>query len=108
MVRAGGGTTADPRRFTAGQATLGEPLWRPPSPKGYADDEASWIDGMGQRLDIAHTYAERVAGALDPRFVIDSVLEATVSAKTTEAVVRAESRQQALALLFMSPEFQRR
>ncbi len=108
MVRAGGGTTADPRRFTAGQATLGEPLWRPPSPKGYADDEASWIDGMGQRLDIAHTYAERVAGALDPRFVIDSVLKATVSAKTTEAVVRAESRQQALALLFMSPEFQRR
>ena len=108
MVRAGGGTTADPRRFTAGQATLGEPLWRPPSPKGYADDEASWIDGMGQRLDIAHTYAERVAGALDPRFVIDSVLEATVSATTTEAVARAESRQQALALLFMSPEFQRR
>ena len=108
MVRAGGGTTADPRRFTAGQATLGEPLWRPPSPKGYADDAASWIDGMGQRLDIAHTYAERVAGALDPRFIIDSVLEATVSATTTEAVVRAESRQQALALLFMSPEFQRR
>jgi len=108
MVRAGGGTTADPRRFTAGQASLGEPLWRPPSPKGYADDEASWIDGMGQRLDIAHTYAERVAGALDPRFVIDSVLEGTVSAKTTQAVVRAESRQQALALLFMSPEFQRR
>jgi uncharacterized protein (DUF1800 family) len=108
MVRAGGGTTADPRRFTAGQATLGEPLWRPPSPKGYGDDEASWIDGMGQRLDIAHTYAERVAGGLDPRFVIDSVLDGTVSAKTTEAVVRAESRQQALALLFMSPEFQRR
>jgi uncharacterized protein (DUF1800 family) len=108
MVRAGGGTTADPRRFTAGQATLGEPLWRPPSPKGYADDEASWIDGMGQRLDIAQTYAERVAGGLDPRFVIDSVLEGTVSEETRQAVVRAESRQQALALLFMSPEFQRR
>jgi uncharacterized protein (DUF1800 family) len=107
MVRAGG-TPADARRFTAGQATLGEPLWRPPSPKGYADDEASWIDGMGQRLDIANSYAERVAGALDPRFVMDTVLEGTVSAKTTEAVVRAESRQQALALLFMSPEFQRR
>src|SRR5262245_15137585 len=107
MVRAAG-TTADPRRFTAGQATLGEPLWRPPSPKGYADDEASWIDGMGQRLDIANTYAERVAGRVDPRFIIDTVLEGTVSATTTEAVMRAESRQQALALLFMSPELQRR
>jgi uncharacterized protein (DUF1800 family) len=107
MVRAAG-TSADPRRFTAGQATLGEPLWRPPSPKGYADDVASWIDGMGQRLDIANTYAERVAGQVDPRFVMHTVLESTLSAETTDAVTRADSRQQALALLFMSPEILRR
>jgi uncharacterized protein (DUF1800 family) len=107
MVRAAG-TTADPQRFTAGQATLGEPLWRPPSPKGHADDEAAWIDGMGQRLDIANTYAERTAGRVEPQLIIDSVLAGTVSATTKEAVGRAESRQQALALLFMSPEFQRR
>jgi uncharacterized protein (DUF1800 family) len=107
MVRAAG-TSADPRRFTAGQASLGEPLWRPPSPKGYADDEASWIDGMGQRLDIANTYAERIAAQVDPRFIIGNVLESTVSAATNEAVARAETRQQALALLFMSAEFTRR
>jgi uncharacterized protein (DUF1800 family) len=107
MVRAAG-TGADPRRFTAGQASLGEPLWRPPSPKGYADDVASWIDGMGQRLDIANTYAERVAGEVDPRFVMSEVLQSTLSAETAAAVVRADSRQQALALLFMSSELQRR
>ena len=57
------GTTADrPARFTGGQALLGEPLWRPPSPRGYADDEATWIDGVGQRLDIANIFAERIAG----------------------------------------------
>ena len=33
-------TQADPARFTDGQALLGEPLWRPPSPKGFPDDEA--------------------------------------------------------------------
>jgi uncharacterized protein (DUF1800 family) len=107
MVRTAG-TTADPQRFTAGQATLGEPLWRPPSPKGHADDEAAWIDGMGQRLDIANTYAERTAGRVEPRSIIETVLAGTVSETTKEAVGRAESRQQALALLFMSPEFQRR
>jgi uncharacterized protein (DUF1800 family) len=107
MVRAAG-TTADAQRFTAGQALLGEPLWRPPSPKGHADDEAAWIDGMGQRLDIANTYAERTAGQVEPRFIMDTVLAGTVSQTTKDAVGRAESRQQGLALLFMSPEFQRR
>src|SRR5262249_62436303 len=90
-----------------GQRRLGEPLWRPPSPKGYADDAASWVDGMGQRLDVANTYAERIATRVDPRFVIDAVLQSTVSAETAQAVNRAESRQQALALLFMAPELQR-
>ena len=107
MVRAAG-TGAEPRRFTAGQASLGEPLWRPPSPKGFADDAAGWIDGVGQRLDIANTYAERIAGQVDPLWIMHSVLNSTVSAETTQAVMRAESRQQALALLFMSREFQRR
>jgi uncharacterized protein (DUF1800 family) len=107
MVRAAG-TTADAQRFTAGQALLGEPLWRPPSPKGHADDEAAWIDGMGQRLDIANTFAERTAGQVEPRFIVDTVLAGTVSQATKDAIGRAESRQQGLALLFMSPEFQRR
>ena len=107
MVRAAG-TQADPARFARGQLTLGEPLWRPPSPRGYADDEATWIDGVGRRLDIANIYAERVAGRVDPRFVIEGVLGSAVSRDTREAVARAESRQQAFALLFMSPEFLRR
>jgi uncharacterized protein (DUF1800 family) len=107
IVRAAG-TTADPARFTTGQATLGEPLWRPPSPRGYADDEATWIDGVGQRLDIANIFAERIAGSVDPRLIIETVLASTISPETHQAVARAETRQQALALLFTSTEFQRR
>jgi uncharacterized protein (DUF1800 family) len=108
MVRSTGIAQVDAVRFTAGQGLLGEPLWRPPSPKGYADDEATWIDGMGRRLDVANNFAERVAGRLDPNYVMETVLTSTMSAEVTQAVARAESRQQALALLFMSPEFQRR
>jgi uncharacterized protein (DUF1800 family) len=107
MVRAAG-TPADAARFTAGQASLGEPLWRPPSPKGYADDESTWIDGMGRRLDIANVYAERIAVRVDPRHIMETVLGSAFSAETMQAVGRAEGRQQALALLFMAPEFQRR
>ena len=101
-------TQADPARYTGGQALLGEPLWRPPSPKGFPDDEATWIDGMGRRLDVANNFAERVAGRVDPQDVIETVFASTVSPEVKQAVGRAESRQQALALLFMSAEFQRR
>jgi uncharacterized protein (DUF1800 family) len=108
MVRATGVTQANPKRFTDGQALLGEPMWRPPSPKGFPDDEASWIDGMGRRLDVANNFAERVAGRTDPMDVIETVLGSSVSSEVRQAVGRAESRQQGLVLLFMSAEFQRR
>jgi uncharacterized protein (DUF1800 family) len=108
MVRATGITQADPKRFTDGQALLGEPLWRPPSPKGFPDDEGSWIDGTGRRLDVANNFAERVVDRVDPQDVIENVFGSQVTSEVMRAVGRAESRQQALALLFMSAEFQRR
>jgi uncharacterized protein (DUF1800 family) len=108
MVRATGITQVDPARFTAGQELLGEPLWRPPSPKGFPDDEASWIDGVGRRLDVANNFAERVAGQADPQEIIENVFGSEVSSEVKQAVGRAESRQQALALLFMSADVQRR
>jgi len=73
MVRATGITQANPKRFTDGQALLGEALWRPPSPKGFPDDEASWIDGTGRRLDVANNFAERVADKTDPQGIIENV-----------------------------------
>jgi uncharacterized protein (DUF1800 family) len=108
MVRATGITEVDAKRYTGGQAVLGEPLWRPSSPKGFPDDEASWIDGIGRRLDVANVFAERVADKADPDKIIGSVFASSVSPQLREAVSRAESRQQALALLFMSADFQRR
>jgi uncharacterized protein (DUF1800 family) len=108
VVRAAGFRQIDAKRFTDGQALLGEPLWRPGAPKGFPDDETSWIDGMGRRLDIANVFAERIAGKVDPEDVIGNVLGASVAPEVRQAVGRAESRQQALALLFMSADFQRR
>jgi uncharacterized protein (DUF1800 family) len=108
MVRATGITTVDPVRFTGGQELLGEGLWRPSAPKGYPDDEASWIDGVGRRLDIANNFAERVATTADPQVIIEDVFASEIAPEVKQAVGRAESRQQALALLFMSADFQRR
>jgi uncharacterized protein (DUF1800 family) len=102
------GLRANTERFTGGQRLMGEPLWQPSAPQGFADTEAAWIDGTGLRLDVANSVAERVADRVDPRELLETALGPLASNETRQAVARAESRQQALALVFMSPEFQRR
>src|SRR5262245_17282219 len=87
---------------------LGEPLWRPSAPKGFPDESAPWLDGLAQRLDIANQFARRAGGEADPREVFEETLAPLASTETRQAIARAESRPQALALLFMAPEFQRR
>jgi uncharacterized protein (DUF1800 family) len=107
MLRAAAIDTQDIRPVLQAHNLLGEPLWRPPAPNGFADKEAAWIDGLTQRLDIANSMARR-AGAIDPKQVFEETLGPLASADTRQTVDRAESRPQALALLFMAPEFQRR
>jgi uncharacterized protein (DUF1800 family) len=102
------GSHGRPASFMAGQTLLGEPLWRPPAPNGFSDYEAAWIDGLPQRADIASNFANRVADRLDPKTLVDEALGPLASPQTREAVGRAGSRAQALALLLMSPEFLRR
>ena len=89
------------------QASLGQALWRPPAPNGYPDSEAAWIDGVPRRLDIANTFAGRVASKADPLALLDASLGPLASSETRNTIARAESRAQALALLFMAPEFLR-
>jgi uncharacterized protein (DUF1800 family) len=108
MVRATGNDPSDIRPLLQAQNLLGEPLWRPPAPNGFADQDAAWIDGMAQRLDIATQAARRLGNQVDPKAVLDATLGPLASAETRQTVNRAESRPQALALLFMAPEFQRR
>jgi uncharacterized protein (DUF1800 family) len=108
MLRATGTDAPDPRPLLQAQTLLGEPLWRPSAPNGFADKDAAWIDGLAQRLDIATQAARRLGGNLDPKAVLELSVGPLASAETRQTVGRAESRPQALALLFMTPEFQRR
>jgi uncharacterized protein (DUF1800 family) len=95
-------------RVMGGQALLGEPLWRPPAPNGFADDESEWIDGLSQRIDAADNFAGGAAERLDPVALAEAGLGPLASAETRNTVARAQSRAQALVLLLMSPEFLRR
>jgi uncharacterized protein (DUF1800 family) len=102
------GISGDIQRIVGGMALLGEPLWRPPAPKGFSDDNAAWLDGLAQRLDIANTFAQRVGDRLDAKAVADTALGPLASAETRRAIATAESKPQAMTFLLMASEFQRR
>ena len=100
----------DPTRYLGGLNLLGQPLWSPAGPNGFPDSNAAWAapEGMKLRLDISAQIASRLAANVDPRDLLQLAAADAASQETRRTIELAESRQQALALLLMSPEFQRR
>ncbi len=100
----------DPGGVLNGLNVLGQPLWSPAGPNGFPDSNAAWAapEGMKLRLDIASQVASRMNNNIDPRELLELAAADAASEETRRTIERAESRQQAMAILLMSPEFQRR
>jgi uncharacterized protein (DUF1800 family) len=88
---------------------LGHDLWAPHSPAGYSFASATWLapDSLTNRLDLAEHLAN-LSKVENPIQHAESLIGPSLSANTRTAISRAGSRKQALALLLMSPDFQRR
>jgi uncharacterized protein (DUF1800 family) len=89
---------------------LGQPVWRPGSPAGYDDLSASWAapDALMRRVELAQRFASAAGHDLDARDLAPRLLPGQVTPATATALAQAESAPTALALLLVSPEFQRR
>jgi uncharacterized protein (DUF1800 family) len=103
-------TPSDPGLYLQALNLLGMPLWQPAGPNGFSDSSDAWSspEGMKSRLDVASFMGQRMHAPAEPLAAMKTVLGDTASEETSQAIARAESREQALALLFMAPEFQRR
>jgi len=100
----------DPGAYLNNLNLLGQPLWSPAGPNGFPDTSAAWAapEGMKLRLDIAAQMGARLGNNIDPLDLLEFAAADAASIETRRTIERAESRQQALALLLMSPEMQRR
>ncbi len=89
---------------------LGQPIWRPGSPAGWDDSAAAWAapDALLRRVEVARRVAAKVGDRADPRRLAPLLLPGVLGAGTTQAIARAGSPQDGLALLFVAPEFLRR
>jgi uncharacterized protein (DUF1800 family) len=99
-----------PAQVVAFLADLGQRPWSAPSPAGYSDLAADWLspDALTNRVDLTERLVQRDRGRSDPRELTAALLGPGVSDETSTAIRRAASREQALTLLLMSPEMQRR
>jgi uncharacterized protein (DUF1800 family) len=89
---------------------LGQRQYTPGSPAGWPDTSKSWdgSDALLRRVMWASRAADRYEQGLDPADLARSCLGTYARSDTVTAVRRASSAAQGLALLLMSPEFQRR
>ena len=89
---------------------LGQPIWRPGSPAGYDDKVATWAGSAAlmQRVELASRIAGRIGDRADARELAPLVLADALTPETGQAIARADSPGQGIAMLFASPAFLRR
>ena len=89
---------------------LGQRQYTPGSPAGWPDTAKSWdgSDALMHRVLWASRVAGRYEQGIEPVDFATASLGAYVRPERVTALKRAASGSQALALLLMSPEFQRR
>jgi uncharacterized protein (DUF1800 family) len=94
----------------AGIGALGQRLLAAPSPAGWSDRAEDWLgpDAVWKRLEWATRVADRAGPGVDARRLAARSLGPLLGAETTRQIERAADGSQALALLLLAPEFQRR
>jgi uncharacterized protein (DUF1800 family) len=87
-------------------------IWEAPSPEGYSDEAAYWLDpdGMTIRLDTAQlsarVYGSRLKGSTPQ--LANNLYGKSLSRATRERIAGSGDVNRELTILFCSPEFQRR
>ncbi len=104
------GLTPQASKVTTSLTNMGQPQWNPSGPNGFSDAFAAWAtpEGLTARMNIAGDMAAEAPDDIDPRAFAEAVLGPRLSDTTRAAIAHAESAQQGLSLVFLSPEFLRR
>jgi uncharacterized protein (DUF1800 family) len=108
--RALGTRELQPQAVTGLMTQLGQPVWRPGSPAGWDDVAASWAgpDALMRRVEAAERMAQRTRDLVDARARAAALFPGALSPATVQAIARAESPGQGVALMLVAPEFLRR
>jgi uncharacterized protein (DUF1800 family) len=98
------------RQPDGGIGLLGQRVQAAPSPAGWPDKAEEWLgpDAVWKRVEWATRVADRAGAGIDARALASRSLGPLLSADSARQIERAADGRQALALLLLTPEFQRR
>jgi uncharacterized protein (DUF1800 family) len=102
----------DPWLLSEPLYALNQMLWEARSPEGYSDETPTWLnpDAMRLRTNIAQVVSWELAphSRRNVPVLADSLFGSELSPATRSRLVSADGSNEALVILFSSPEFQRR
>ncbi|MBM3504966.1 MAG: DUF1800 domain-containing protein [Alphaproteobacteria bacterium] len=80
-----------------------------PSPAGWSDQAGDWLspEALMRRIEWGQAVAQRIP-VNNPRALAEDLLGPMLGRETRETIAQAQSPAEGLALLFASPEFQRK
>ena len=98
------------RAFVGTFREMGQIPFGAPSPAGWPDRANDWMspEALMRRVEWLRALAARLPRSLSPLTVAEQTIGPVMSARTGDMIASAPSGEEALALLFASPEFQRR
>jgi uncharacterized protein (DUF1800 family) len=98
------------RRLIASLRLMGEVPFAAPSPKGWPDTADAWSgsDGMLDRIEWARDFGGELPENVNAAATAEMGLGPLLRPTTKAVMAKASSHREAIALLIVSPEFQRR
>ena len=89
---------------------MGQKPYNQPAPDGWPDDATQWLgaDGLWKRIEWALDIASHVKDVATADTLAQDLLGDQLSAATSAALRRATDSREAVGMLLVSPEFQRR
>ena len=93
-----------------GTTAMGQRVQAAPSPAGWPDRAEEWLgpEAVWKRVEWATRVADRLGRQVDARRLAAASLGPLLQPDTARQIERAADGPQALALLLLAPEFQRR
>jgi uncharacterized protein (DUF1800 family) len=109
VLRATGGTLAG-AALVGALRELGQVPFAAPSPAGWPDTAKDWIapEALMRRLEWGARLARRLDPTLSPQALAEATIGPVAAPDTLRLIARAPDRQDGIALLLASAEFQRR
>lgn len=102
------GVRLDARQLNNLARNMGQQIWSPRSPAGLPKGDEDWATSgaMVGRLKLAMRVARKSGFEGDPMALADAALGNSVTDPLRDAISRAATRKEAIAMLLLSPQIQ--